>query len=298
MHGLPTERVREGIISDFLEKYDFLNHGIIGKSLCGRNIDFLRLGSNSKMVLWAGAFHGMEWLTSLVLLKFIKKVCEEIKNERKILGVDLAQKLNERGLMVIPCVNPDGVEISLTGSGGACKYKEIVDFVSKGNTSSWQANTRGVDLNHNYDAGWNELRLLEQKSGIIGPAPTRYGGLYPESEPETAAITKLCRENNFNHAIAFHSQGEEIYWKYGMNTPKCSEALATIFAFSSGYELSSPEGLAVGGGFKDWFITEFNKPAFTVEIGKGENPLPLSDLDSVYNKLENMLFISAFVEIN
>ncbi len=295
MNTFPTKKIREKVINDFLKKYDFLERGIIGKSTCARDIDFLKLGNSACMVLWMGAFHGMEWLTSLLLLKFIGRICEDIKYKRKILGIDPMQMLNQRGLMIIPCVNPDGVEISLTGSGAACKYKETVELISKGNTGSWQANARGVDPNHNYSAGWNELRILEQKNGITGPAPTRYGGPFPESELETAAITKLCRENNFSHAIAFHSQGEEIYWKYGPNTPKCSESLAIALAFSSGYELSAPEGLAVGGGFKDWFITEMNKPAFTVEIGKGKNPLPISDLEPVYNKLEKMLFISAFI---
>lgn len=295
MNGLPTEKIREKIIDDLVTKYNFLERGIIGKSACGRNIDFLKIGNGNSMVLWAGAFHGMEWLTSLLLLKFIDRICDDINYEKKILGLDPKLKLNQRGLMVVPCVNPDGVEISLTGSEAAGKYKEIVKSASKGDTSFWQANARGVDLNHNYSAGWNELRTLEQKNGITGPAATRYGGPSPESELETAAITKLCRENKFSHAIAFHSQGEEIYWKYGFATPEYSESLAIAFAFSSGYELSAPEGLAVGGGFKDWFITEMNKPAYTVEIGKGKNPLPISNLDSVYNKLENMLFISAFV---
>lgn len=295
MNDFPTYNLRKIIINNLLSRYDFLEHGIIGKSLCERDIDFLKLGNGDEMVLWAGAFHGMEWLTSLVLLKFIGRICEDIKSQKKVLGIDPKQKLDKRGLMIVPCVNPDGVEISLTGSTAACEYRQLVDSVSKGNTNSWQANARGVDLNHNFSAGWNELRSLEQENGIKGPAATRYGGAYPESEPETEAITKLCRGNNFSHAIAFHSQGEEIYWKYGSDIPACSEPLATAFAFSSGYELSAPEGLAVGGGFKDWFITEMHKPGFTIEIGKGKNPLPLSDVDSIYDKLENMLFISAFV---
>ncbi len=294
MNDFPTYNIRKKFTNDLSGKYDFLEHGVIGKSACGRDIDFLKLGNGDSMVLWAGAFHGMEWLTSLLILKFIQRLCEDIKCKRKIFGMDPKHKLNNRGLMVIPCVNPDGVEISLTGSEAAGKYRELVDSASKRNTNLWQANARGVDLNHNYSAGWNELKILELKNGITGPAITRYGGSAPESEPETSAITKLCRSNNFSHAIAFHSQGEEIYWKYGLNIPECSETLAIAFAFSSGYELSAPEGLAVGGGFKDWFITEMNKPAFTVEIGKGKNPLPLSDLEPVYKKLENMLFISAF----
>ena len=197
--------------------------------------------------------------------------------------------------MIVPCVNPAGTEIALRGALGAGDYKNLVQNVCGGDTARWQANARGVDLNHNYSSGWEELHVNERQNGITGPSQTRYGGEHPESEPETAAMTRLCRENNFIRALAFHSQGEEIYWKYGENHPENSETLAKAFALSSGYSLSSPEGLAVGGGFKDWFITEFNRPGFTIEIGKGVNPLPLEDFEKIYNKIENMLFMSVLL---
>ena len=47
--------------------------------------------------------------------------------------------------------------------------------------------------------------------------------------------------------------------------------------------------MAVGGGFKDWIIQKLHIPSFTVEVGKGENPLDISQLDGIYNKLEKML---------
>ena len=71
--------------------------------------------------------------------------------------------------------------------------------------------------------------------------------------------------------------------------------IASILSNLSNYKLSCPEGLAVGGGFKDWFIEKFNKPAFTIEIGKGKNPLPISDFPDVYAKLEKMLVFSVIL---
>ena len=61
----------------------------------------------------------------------------------------------------------------------------------------------------------------------------------------------------------------------------------------TGYIISSPEGLAVGGGFKDWFIEKFQKPGFTIEIGKGENPLPIDEFENIYSALKSTLM--AFV---
>ena len=68
-----------------------------------------------------------------------------------------------------------------------------------------------------------------------------------------------------------------------------------MLSVASGYKLSKPEGLAIGGGFKDWFVSEFNKPAFTVEIGLGKNPLPISGFEKVYEKIEKMLLVAALI---
>ena len=292
-----TYSVRKKLINNMVKDYKFLSLGLIGKSWCGRPIEFIHLGNKENLNLWVASHHGMEWLTSLVVLKFLKNVCEKIKHNRKACGIDLKKCFEKQGLTVIPCLNPDGVEISLLGSQGAGRYASFVEKVSRGNTSRWQANARGVDLNHNYNAGWKELHAMEREKGILGPGPTRYGGNRPQSELETLALTSFCKKNNFNSAIAFHSQGEEIYWDYGKNTPKESENIANIMALAASYTVSKPEGLAVGGGFKDWFIKEFKKPAFTVEIGKGKNPLPASDLNSVYDKIEKMLYISSIMQV-
>ena len=70
------------------------------------------------------------------------------------------------------------------------------------------------------------------------------------------------------------------------------ETADEILAKSSGYTLTSPdEEIASYGGFKDWFISEFARHGFTVEIGRGKNPLPISQLNSIYEKIEEMLMI-------
>ena len=68
--------------------------------------------------------------------------------------------------------------------------------------------------------------------------------------------------------------------------------LAEILASSSGYALEAPEGLAVGGGFKDWFIQNFSRPAFTIEIGRGKNPLPPETLPEIYSRLREMMMFA------
>lgn len=283
---------REAIIGGLLLEYPFLTRETIGESLCSRPLDMLTIGNHENCILLAGGFHGMEWITTLLLLKFIDRVCSSIITSKSCYGVMLSPMLNRRGLAVVPCVNPDGAEIQINGADSAGVYKELVQKASSGNTESWQANARGVDINHNFDAGWEKLHQLEADSGITSPSPTRFGGEYPESEPESRALASLCRAGRFDHVLAFHSQGEEIYYGYGssidIKTQKQAQALSRV----SGYSLSEPEGLASGGGFKDWFCQSMKKPGFTVEVGKGKNPLPITELESIYNKIEEMLTLS------
>lgn len=78
-----------------------------------------------------------------------------------------------------------------------------------------------------------------------------------------------CIKQNFSRCYAFHSQGREIYYTFGDETPKDSKTMARLLARTCNYKLSTPPSIADGGGFKDWFIHRFNKPGFTFEIGKG-----------------------------
>lgn len=289
-------KMRENLINAICEKYPFVQHGVLAKSLCDRDIHYLHIGSNYNPVLFAATFHGMEWLTGLLVLNFFEELCEKVQNNQTFYGLDVSRLLDQNGLCIVPCVNPDGVEISLFGAETAGPYKNLVRSAANyGSTSDWQANARGVDINHNFNANWEHLHLMEIAAGITGPAPTRYGGPEPESEPETRAVVDLCRRIRFRHCVAFHSQGEEIYWNYGPRTPVRSRLIANIMAKFSGYLVSEPEGLAVGGGFKDWLIEKLGLPGFTIEIGKGQNPLPISDITPIYRTLEEMLTVCAFL---
>ena len=60
----------------------------------------------------------------------------------------------------------------------------------------------------------------------------------------------------------------------------------------SGYTLDQTEGMASCSGYKDWVIGELYVPAFTIEVGLGENPLPLSQFDKIYkDNLPMLLYL-------
>lgn len=286
-----TNENQRKMIFSLKKSFPNLGVSVIGKSLCQREIFALSIGKSANPLLIAAAFHGQEWLTTLLALRFAEILLRSKTAKNPIWGIP--PESISRSVIIVPCVNPDGVEIAINGVKGAGAYAENYQKISASSKEKWNANARGVDLNHNFNAGWHLLRETEIKSGIVAPSPRRYGGYMPESEPESRALAVFARNIKPRMAIALHSQGEEIFWEYGKNKPLRSKEMAGIFASVSGYTLVQNSGLASHGGFKDWFIDYFNKPAFTLEIGKGENPLPLSDFDGILKKTIPMLTVAS-----
>lgn len=259
-----------------------------GHSLLGRPLPVLALGSAGSPVLMVGGVHGGEYLTAILLLRFAAELLDRLAAEKSLCGIALRPALERRGLLILPCLNPDGAEIARRGPAAAGFCRPLVQGLWQ-EGCLWQANARGVDLNHNFDAGWSLLRAMEQERGILGPAPGGYGGSRPHSEPESRAAVRLCLRQNVSVLYAFHSQGEELYWHYGSRTPPAAALMAELLADCCGYRTACPEGTAAHGGLKDWFIAQTGRPGFTFEVGRGKNPLPDARLEEIYTKLREAL---------
>ena len=72
--------------------------------------------------------------------------------------------------------------------------------------------------------------------------------------------------------------------------------MAEAFARVSGYALEDTPYESSFAGYKDWFIQEFRRPGFTIEVGQGESPLPLSQFDKIYTDNLGILVIAALGE--
>ena len=263
-------------LSKLLITFSDLKKQTIGYSVLGKPIYAVKFGCGNKKLIITAAHHGKEWITSMLLNSLIAYFCESKMDFFK-----------EKTLYFIPMVNPDGVNLCIRGlTPDLPPYVRNRLIRIHGNNdfkNNWQANIRGIDLNHNYDASFSKGRAIQLERGIFGPASTMYSGEYPESEPETKAIVEFTKEISPAIVIAYHSQGEEIYYKYqGMCAPDAEE-IAQRMAVASGYQLILADGLTDCTGYKDWVIEKFNIPAFTVEVGKGENPLPLSQFEKIFS---------------
>ena len=75
-----------------------------------------------------------------------------------------------------------------------------------------------------------------------------------------------------------------IYWRYLDYEPPESRNIAGSFSAVSGYAVEETPYLSGFAGYKDWFIQDFDRPGYTIEAGLGENPLPLSQFDAIYER--------------
>lgn len=260
----------------------------IGESVMEHKLYCLKIGNGSKKLFINGAHHGLEYLTSEFIMKFLFDYAAHIESESDFFGYDAAKLSKHASLYAVPMVNPDGVDIAIHGINVTNPYhRKLVSLVGIHSFNKvWQANANGVDINHNYNAGWRVVKTR--------PSPSQYSGPYSESEPETKAIVEFVRSSDFDMLMAFHSQGGEIYYDFDGKVAENSFNLAMSFADASGYKAARASGNAAFGGCKDWFIDEFDKAGFTIEMGHGKNPLPHEMLDSIYE--ENARIILSALE--
>ncbi len=268
---------------------------VVGHSVCGRPLCALELGNLCAPALIIGGTHALEWISVLVCLRLCRTLCEHLRANITIYGIDLREALRERGAVIVPLVNPDGYDLHRLGPQSLARRAGLLSRFSREQLAAWQANANGVDLNRNWNAGFWRAQKTVDAMGIHGPAPTRYGGPWPCSEHENRALCRLCDKLRPRTLYSLHAQGEEIYWQYGAQPPFGSDYIASLLASLTGYALCSPDPVAADAGFKDWFIKRYFRPAFTIELGLGKNPLPYDCLDPVWEQVRRALVVASVV---
>lgn len=262
----------------------------IGESVMEKKIFCIKIGTGKKKLFINGAHHGLEYLTSAFIMRLLRELCEKNSENEKLFSYNIKKLLKKVSLYAVPMVNPDGVDIAVKGIDITNEYhRKLISMVGIHSFNKvWQANANGVDINHNYDACWAPVEKHA--------SPSKYAGPYSESESETKAIVDFVKSEKFDMMIAFHSQGGEIYYDFNGTAAANSLEIANHMASESGYTVARPTGSAVFGGCKDWFIKEFGKAGFTIEIGHGKNPLPDEMLDKIYEE-NSKIVLSAMNDI-
>ena len=274
------------VVQGLVVRYPFLKLSVCGKSVMGKDIYCISAGKGRKEVFYNAAHHANEWITIPVLLKFLEQYAAAYAFAGRIGGADADVLFNNTTLYTVPLVNPDGVDL-VTGALSDGEYYEnavkIADeYPSVSFPDGWKANIDGTDLNLNYPANWERAKEIKYAQGFVSPAPRDFVGTAPLSAPESRAMYDFTQTHDFRLILAYHTQGEIIFWKYLDYDPPGAEETGNLMSQRSGYSLQITPEASSYAGYKDWFIETYNRPGYTIEAGRGENPLPLSQFDKIY----------------
>lgn len=234
--------------------------GAIGKSVYGRIIPYVRVGTGNVKALVTAGIHAREHVSTLFAVKQIYKLFGENS------GCEI---------YFVPMVNPDG---NVLISEGAAAFGSDGDLLVRLNGGSedfslWKANAAEVDLNVNFDAEWGGGAQNVTQAG-----PENYIGTAPFSEPETRALAEFTRAVMPDITLSYHAKGREIYWDFGQSgeARERDRSIAEYASRLTGYTcIEGTRGSA--GGYKDWCVRKLGIPSLTVELVSDALSHPLPD---------------------
>ncbi len=293
-----TSEINDNIITELVSTYPFLRTEMLTATAFQRPVRALIFGTGPRKVLFTAAHHANEWITAYILLKYAEDLAEAIRTGGDV-GDQNAQALSDAvTIYMVPMVDPDGVDL-VTGAiqPGSLQYelarRLAENYPEISFPDGWKANLLGVDLNLNYPAGWLQAREIKFSQGFTLPGPRDYVGRSPLGQLETRALADYTEQIDPALVLAFHTQGGEIYWTFADIEVPGARELGEAMAQASGYRLADVPYNSAFAGYKDWFIQEFRRPGYTVEAGRGVNPLPLSQFDEIYRDNLPLMNIAA-----
>ncbi|MCX8132046.1 MAG: M14 family metallocarboxypeptidase [Clostridia bacterium] len=263
---------------------DLIQTKSLGKTPDGRTLLLIKLGKGNKMITLNGSHHAREYISSTLLMKMVEEYAYCYKMNIPFKGYDARRILDQVTLYIVPMVNPDGVTLVQYGPS-KLKNPDSIKKINNGKKTykSWKANAKGVDLNYQYPFGWEHIRKLK------GPRSEGYKGTSPAMETETKILMNFTLENPFLIHAAYHTQGEIIFWYNGQKGDLYSQSkkIGKNLSKVTGYKLLSESSQKKSyGGYKDWTVTTFKKPGFTIELCPyvGNFPYPDKWFNNVWNK--------------
>ena len=265
---------------------DQMTYHSIGQSAYGREIYAVKIGRGEQTIHLNGSHHAREWMTSSLLMEMIDVYLMFDRYEYNLKGYDVHDLLDEVSIWFVPMLNPDGVTLQqqgLTAFPSSTHAPLIKMNYGSGDFTRWKANAEGIDLNRQYPMLWEEVEHSPKS-----PAYMNFKGTAPLQASEARALYDFTNEIKPDVTLAYHSSGEIIFWHF--NQPdaqaKTDKVYADLVSNITGYGLVKPNVQTSGSGYKDWFVTEHNKPGLTVEVSPsvGERHVPLWRFPSIWDK--------------
>ena len=204
---------------------DIMSYESLSTTSQGRNVWLVKYGNlqADKRILITASIHAREYMTSQLVMRMLEEYVLNVDTPQAD-GNTYRQLFSGTCLYIMPMVNPDGVDLvtgEITPNTSLYTNTQLIakHFPNIPFPDGWKANIRGVDLNLQFPAGWAQARQIKYSQGFTSPAPRDFVGFGPLTEPESLAIYNFTLQHNFNLVIAFHTQGNVIFWQFQNYNP-------------------------------------------------------------------------------
>lgn len=213
-------------------------HAAAHRSHEGRSVHYLSIGDASRPVtcLLVAGMHAREWAPPDALLSFAGSLVTGTLAHSAFVraGATYAAwavaperlaAIRERvRVLVVPLANPDGRDFSLGAPVAG-------DQGPAGEPWMWRKNRRpakvatedGVDLNRNFDIGWDfngyyTAAAASTAACSTDPSQETYIGPAAASEPETRNIARLIDYNPIGFFCDVHAYSRDVLYPWGLDT--------------------------------------------------------------------------------
>lgn len=198
--------------------------------------------------------HAREIVTPEIAVQFIKNLEEGYHSkDKQIMGW-----LQDYNIYVVPVVNVDGYSYLKTNAMWRKNRKKIEG------TSSY-----GVDLNRNYQPGWDKC------AGSSHASSETYKGEKAFSEVESQTVKAFVDELKFAKVLDFHSYGNEVLHIY----TKCLDMPSEFRELSAKYAKELASEISYGTRFpsadgeeQEYSMLTATSFAFLTEVGRTFQP--------------------------
>lgn len=261
----------------------------IGRSVEGRELCAFSLGRGSKTIIMCSSTHAREHITTNFVMYMAEQYAKGFYLGARYNGKPYRDILDSVKFLIVPMLNPDGVNLAQFGPGAVSDPALIEGMRFSEHLwagyDAWKANINGVDLNRNYPYNW---KAVTPDNNITKPSSAGYSGPYAGSEPETRAMLSLLENIPFWALCSFHISGEVIYWADN-GTPGLTEKhrpIAERISDAIGYRLKDPENVRTFGGYMcNYARNTYGRFCMTVELCPStvEYPYPANNFSSIEN---------------
>ncbi len=269
---------------------DRLTLSSIGKSEEGRDLTLAILGNPEAeyKVFMQASIHAREYVVSLIAMGEIDYILHHWDMELDN-GMTVGELLNKVAIHIVPMSNPDGVTISQTGT----LPPPFADQYTSKTAITWKANAKGVDLNANFDALWDQYDSIYHSTT---PSHAGYRGTAPECASESKALADHLRSVGFDATLSYHTSGSLIYWSFNYDALKevnqqC-KSLGTAISQKTGYPLGKQSTTSTAG-FKDYAMMALGIPSLTIEFAINEAPAPMREYEQIWARGKETLLTTA-----